>query len=73
MKKLHMILCALIAFGAFSCSADDDTWTGFQDGQFETIGDDGEGDTPDMGTEEGDSDDGEETSEETEDSNVTVG
>ena len=55
MKNLRMFLFALIAFGAFSCYADDD-WSGFQDGQFETIGRDGEHEYPDH-TEDGDDDD----------------
>ena len=71
MKKSHMILCALIAFGAFSCSADDDSWTGFQDGQFETIGDDEEGDSPEK--EDSDSDDGDDDDKQDEAGNVTLG
>jgi len=36
MKKILMFLFILMTLGAFSCYAEDD-WTGFQDGQFETI------------------------------------
>jgi len=58
MKKLLMLIWAILSLGAFSCYADDDAgWRGFEDQEIERIADQGAAEQDDGSDDDADDDD----------------